>query len=144
MTIRRTHRAAGLLVGGLALSMSLAACSEPETQEEAESAACDSLATVQAAADDVRALDASSTVEEAEGATEALAEALVQLRADAADVQAADADAIDAAVYEIRAAVADVEPEQTLEDRASAVADSTTAMDDSLAEITDGLGCGAA
>lgn len=141
MTTRKTHRAAALLVGAMALTTSLAACTEAETQESAESAACAGLVALQAAADDVRALDSSSTVEEAEAAADELAAALEQLRADATDLQEADADALEAAADDIRQAIADIQPEQTLAESAADVADATPAMEEAVTEIRDGLSC---
>jgi hypothetical protein len=140
MTTPRTHRAV-LLLGGLALTIGLTACAEAETQEEAESAACDSLAAVEAAADDVRALDATSTGEQAQAAADELRSSLQQLRTDAADLREADADAIEAAADQVRDAVDDVDPELSIEDNVDAVVAATPSLDEALAEIRDGLGC---
>ena len=85
-----TRRTIAALACSLALVGSLAACSNNDTQEEAESAVCTSLAEVKTAAAGVKALNADSTVDEVEAAQQALESAIAGLRENAEDLDEAD------------------------------------------------------
>ena len=96
-----TRRTITALACSLALIGSLAACSS-DTQQEAESAVCTSLAQVKAAAADVKALNADSTIDEVQAAEKALDTAIAGLRANAADLEQADLAALESAGDEIQ------------------------------------------
>ena len=90
------------------LAGSLTACSS-DTQSDAESAVCTSIAGVKTAAAGVRALDATSTVNEVEDATKALDTAIEDLKKNAEDLNQADLVALEAAGDDIaKAAVCSV------------------------------------
>jgi hypothetical protein len=122
--------------------VALAGSSSEPSQEEAEAAVCANLADVRTAADDVRALDASSTLDQAQAAEDALGTAVDDLKASVADVPNADASAIESAAQEISAAIADVSGGDTLGGAAAAVADMTNALAAVFGEMNNGLDCG--
>lgn len=125
----------------LALAGSLAACSNSETQEEAESAVCTSLAQVKTAAAGVKALTATSTIDEVQSAQKALESAIEGLKANAADLNQADLVALESAGDDIQKAVADVSGSDTLGEAAASIKASTTALDAAVTEIDNGVQC---
>ncbi|MGA7688444.1 MAG: hypothetical protein WCA29_04350, partial [Jiangellales bacterium] len=90
MTMSRSRRTAVTLLSSLALAASLAACSDTETQPDAEAAVCDSVAEVRSAAAGVAALDTTSSVDDAQAAIDSLTSAVEGLKTSAADLEAAD------------------------------------------------------
>lgn len=136
-----TRRTIAALVCSLALVGPLTGCSNSDTQEEAESAVCTSLAEVKTAAAGVKSLDADSTVDEVQAAQGALKTAITGLRANAEDLNEADVAALEAAGDEIEKAVADVSGSDTLGEASASIQSSTTALDAAVTEIENGVQC---
>lgn len=136
-----TRRTIAALMCSLALAAPLTACSNTDTQEEAESAVCTSLAEVKTAAAGVKSLDATSTVDEVQAAQDALETAIAGLRANAADLNEADLAALEAAGDEIEKAVADVSGNDTLGEASASITSSTTALDAAVTEMENGVQC---
>lgn len=134
-----TSRRIAALLCSLTLVGSLTACSNSDTQEEAESAVCTSLAEVKTAAAGVKSLDAESTVDEAQAAQDALKTAITGLRANAEDLNEADLAALEAARDEIEKAAADVSANDTLGEASASIQSSTTALDAAVTEIENGV-----
>lgn len=138
-----TRRNTAALACALALAGTLAACSsDTETQQEAESAVCVSLAAVKTAAADVRALSADSTISEAEAAQQALETAIADLRENAGRLNEADVKALEDARMAIQQAIADVSGSDTIGEAAASIESSRSTLDTTLAEMEDGLDCG--
>jgi uncharacterized phage infection (PIP) family protein YhgE len=133
-------RTATAVACSLLLAGSLAACGS-ESQSEAESAVCTSIAAVKTAADGVRALSATSTVNDVEAATKALETAVADLRKNAADLNEADLKALEAARDEIRQAATSVSGNDTLGQAATTVKTSTGELDAAVTEIQNGVQC---
>ena len=136
-----TRRTIAALACSLALVGSLAACSNNDTQEEAESAVCTSLAEVKTAAAGVKALNAESTVNEVEAAQQALESAIAGLRENAEDLDEADLAALESAGDEIQQAAASVSGNDTLGEAATTIQSSTTELDAAVTEIQNGVQC---
>ena len=136
-----TQRTIAAWACSLLLLGSLAACSNSETQEEAESAVCTSLAQVKTAAADVKQLNANSTIDEVQAAEKALDTAIAGLRANAADLEQADLAALETAGDEIQKTVSNVSGSATLGEASTAIQNSTTALDAAVTEIQNGLQC---
>lgn len=141
MHVSRTRRLATVVVSGFALTVSLGACSDTETQPEAEAAVCDSVVEVRDALAQVAALDATSTVADARAAKDALASAVDGLRTSAAGLESADTAAISSATDQISGAIDDIASSDTLGEAAATVQGSTGALDSALTEISDGVQC---
>ena len=122
------------------LAGSLTACSS-DTQSDAESAVCTSIAGVKTAAAGVRALDATSTVNEVEDATKALDTAIEDLKKNAEDLNQADLVALEAAGDDIAKAAVSVSGSDTLGEAAASVKTSTTALDAAVTEMENGVQC---
>ncbi len=137
-----SRRAVAALASPLILVTALGACSSSETQGQAESAACTSLAQVKTAAAGVKSLSASSTVDQVKTATDALDDSIAGLKQNAADLNQADLTALETAGDEIHKAVAGVSGDATLGEAAASVKTSTTTLDSALAEMSNGLQCG--
>lgn len=135
-----TRRALAAFATSLILTGSLTACSS-QTQQEAESAVCTSLAQVKTAAAGVKALSATSTVNEVEAATKALNTAIADLKKNAADLEQADLAALEAAGDDIQKAVAGISGSDTLGEAATSVKTSTTALDAAVTEMDNGVQC---
>lgn len=136
-----TRRTIAALACSLALVGSLTACSNNDTQEEAESAVCTSLAEVKTAAAGVKALNADSTVDEVEAAQQALESAIAGLRENAEDLDEADLAALESAGDEIQQAAASVSGNDTLGEAANTIQSSTTELDAAVTEIQNGVQC---
>ena len=136
-----TRRTIAALACSLVLIGPLAACSSSDTQEEAESAVCASLAEVKTAAAGVKALNADSTIDEVQAADKALDSAITDLRANAADLEEADVAALESAGDEIQKAVAGVSGSDTLGEASASIQSSTTALDAAVTEIENGVQC---
>lgn len=122
------------------LAGSLTACSS-DTQSDAESAVCTSIAGVKTAAAGVRALDATSTVNEVEDATKALDTAIEDLKKNAEDLNQADLVALEAAGDDIAKAAVSVSGSDTLGEAAASVKTSATALDAAVTEMENGVQC---
>lgn len=136
-----TRRTTVTLACSLLFVGSLAACSNSDTQEDAESAVCTSVAEVKTAAAGVKSLNANSTIDEVQAAEKALESAITGLRANAADLQEADLAALESAGDEIQKAVAGVSGSDTLGEASASVQASTTALDAAVTEIENGVQC---
>jgi hypothetical protein len=134
------RRTLAVLASSLILAGSLGACSS-QTQDQAESAVCASLAQVKTAAAGVKALSATSTVNEVESATKALSASITELKKSAADLNQADLTALEAAGNDIQKAVAGISGSDTLGEAASSVKTSTTALDAAMTEMSNGVQC---
>jgi hypothetical protein len=136
-----TRRTIAALVCSLALVGPQTGCSNADTQEEAESAVCTSLAEVKTAAAGVKSLDANSTVDEVKAAQEALGTAIAGLRANAAELNEADLAALEAAGDEIEKAVSDVSGSDTLGEASASIQSSSTALEAAVTEMENGVQC---
>lgn len=130
------------IAGSLLLAGSLAACSNStESQAEAESAVCTSLAQVKTAAADVKALNSTSTVSDAKSATAALEKALEEFKKSAQDVSEADKAALESATKQISQAVNGVTGGDTLSEAAGSVQGSSASLDAAVTQIQNGVQC---
>ena len=133
-------RAFGVIAGTLVLVGSLSACSS-DSQSDAETAMCSSIASVKEAANQVEALTPTSTVSEAQEAEKALDSALADLKESAKDLNQADLSALEAAGDDIQQAVVGVSGNDSLGEAATTVKASTTQLNTALAEIEKGVQC---
>ena len=133
-------RALGVIAGTLVLVGSLSACSS-DSQSDAETAMCNSIASVKEAANQVEALTATSTVSEAQEAEKALDTALAELKESAEDLNQADLSALESAGDDIQQAVVGVSGSDSLGEAATTVKASTTQLNTALAEIENGVQC---
>ena len=123
-------------------TMSLAGCGDDTpTQAEAESQACEAVASVREALQGVADLDSDSTVDEAQGAKQTLDDALAGLRDAATDLKAADQAALQAGGEAISSAIDGVSGSDTIGAAGEAVGLAGDALRDAIGEIGDGLGC---
>jgi hypothetical protein len=130
-----------IIVSGLAM-VALAACGgDTPSQAEAESQACDAIASVQQALQGVGDLSADSTVDEATQAKEALDEAIQGLEDAATDLRAADRAALQAGGQAISSAIEGVSGSETIGAAGEAVAQASDTLTGAVSQISDGLGC---
>lgn len=126
---------------GLAV-LGLAGCgNDTPTQADAESAACDAIASVQSALEGVANLDADSTVDEAKQAQEQLDEAISGLEEAATDLKAADQAALQAGGQAISSAIDGVSGSDTIGAAGQALASASDTLKSAVGQIGDGLGC---
>jgi hypothetical protein len=140
-TMRRTGTLAVVSVAALAVA-GLAGCgSDTPTQADAESQACDAIASLSEALQGVGEIDADSTVEQAQQAQESLDEAIAGLQDAATDLEAADSAALQAGGQAISTAIDGVSGSDTLGAAGAVVAQAADSLSSAVAEIKDGLGC---
>jgi hypothetical protein len=126
---------------GLAV-LGLAGCgSDTPTQAEAESQACDAIASVQSALEGVAGLNADSTVDEAKQAQQQLDDAISGLEEAATDLKAADQAALQAGGEAISSAIDSVSGSDTIGAAGQAVASASETLKSAVGQIGDGLGC---
>jgi hypothetical protein len=126
---------------GLAV-LGLAGCGDDTpTQAEAESQACDAIASVQSALEGVSGLDADSTVDEAQQAKQQLDDAIAGLEEAATDLKAADQAALQAGGQAISSAIDSVSGSDTIGAAGEAVASASETLTGAVGQIGDGLGC---
>jgi hypothetical protein len=135
------RRTSTIIVSGLAM-VSLAACGgDTPTQGEAESQACDAIASVEQALQGVGDLSADSTVDEATQAKDALDEAIQGLQDAATDLRAADQAALEAGGQAISSAIEGVSGSETIGAAGAAVSSASETLSGAVGQIRDGLGC---
>jgi len=123
-------------------AMGLAGCgSDTPTQADAESQACDAVASVKQALQGLADLDADSTVDEAKQAQQSLDDAITGLEEAASDLEAADSAALQAGGQAISSAIDSVSGSDTIGAAGEAVAQASDALKSAVGEIEDGLGC---
>lgn len=115
--------------------------SDTPTQADAESRACDAVASLGEALRGVGDVDADSTVEEARQAQQSVDEAITGLQDAAADLGAADSAALQAGGQAISTAIDSVSGSDTLGAAEAAVARAADTLSSAVDEIRDGLGC---
>lgn len=139
--MRRTRELVVVAVVGLA-TLGVAGCgNDTPTQADAETQACEAVASVREALQGVASLDASSTVDEAQQARESLDEAISGLEEAASDLQAADQAALQAGGQAISNAIDGVSGSDTIGAAGAAVASASESLTTAVGEIEDGLGC---
>lgn len=136
-----TRSFAVVAVSGLA-AFGLSGCGgDTPSQADAESQACEAVASVRDALEGVAGLDAESTVEQAQDARQTLDDAIAGLRDAADDLQAADQAALQAGGQAISTAIDGVSGSDTIGAAGEAVAQASDTLRGAVGEIADGLGC---
>lgn len=139
MSTSRTLTLAALAALG---ALGLVGCgSDAPSQAEAETVACDAVASLQQALEGVAGLDPDSTVDEAQQAKESLQDAITGVEEAAADLQASDRAALKAGGEAISSAVDGVSGSDTIGAAGAAVAQASDTLRSAVGEIADGLGC---
>lgn len=129
------------LVSVLAVA-GLAGCgSDTPTQADAESRACEAIASLGEALQGVGEIDADSTVEQAQQAQQSLDDAIAGLQDAATDLEAADNAALQAGGEAISTAIDGVSGSDTLGAAGAVVGRAADSLRSAVAEIEDGLGC---
>jgi hypothetical protein len=139
--VSAVQRLAGLAAAVSLVAAGLAGCSEAETQGEAESAVCGSIAELRQSVAGLRELDADSTGEDAKAAVEDVRDALGQVRVEAQDLRAADETAVDTAVDAVADNVAQIDDSDTLGAAADALRTAAAPLEAVVDQVADGLGC---
>ena len=123
-------------------SLGVAGCgNDTPTQAQAESQACEAVASVRDALEGVAGLDADSTVDEATDAKQTLDDALAGLQDAASDLQAADQAALQAGGQAISSAIDGVSGSDTIGAAGQVVSQAGDTLRDAISEIANGLGC---
>ena len=137
----QTKRTLIMAAAGLAV-LGLAGCgSDTPSQSEAESAACDAIASVESALDGVAGLNADSTVDEAKQAQQELDDAITGLEEAATDLTAADQAALQAGGEAISSAIDAASGSDTLGTAGQAIASASGTLKEAVGQISNGLNC---
>jgi hypothetical protein len=139
----RWLRAACLLTLAGAMSIALVACGgDDETQAEAETSVCTSLASFQTAVTAFRDLDpATATQEEYDAAADDVRSAWDDVLSESGDLNEADFSALESAYDELDSAIDDIPDDVPVADAIGTVQPQVDAVRAARDEMANGLGC---